>query len=95
MPTPTEWLRDFLQERGCEGDRPDGRPLYAYKCTTDELEEVTEILGELTGHAGRARLPLHADALFAFYGVCQESCRLKFKVMPPFFPRFQIVSFPG
>jgi hypothetical protein len=28
-------------------------------------------------------------------GVFQESCRLKFKVMPPFFPQFQIVSFPG
>ncbi len=30
-----------------------------------------------------------------YSGVCQESCRLKFKVMPPFFPQFQIVSFPG
>ena len=28
-------------------------------------------------------------------GVFQESCRLKFKVMPPCLSRFQMASFPG
>ena len=28
-------------------------------------------------------------------GVFQESCRLKFKVMPPCLPRSQMASFPG
>jgi excisionase family DNA binding protein len=36
-----------------------------------------------------------SQAVELLVGVCQESCRLKFKVMPPFFPQFQIVYFPG
>ncbi len=30
-----------------------------------------------------------------FHGVFQDSCRLNFKIMPPCFSQFQIVSFPG
>ena len=48
---------------------------------------------------GQYRLTVNVDYYVQAAGLgiggCQESCRLKFKVMPPFFPQFQIVSFPG
>ena len=40
-------------------------------------------------------LPTETIKQVASIGVCQESCRLKFKLMPPCLLQFQIVSFPG
>ena len=60
----TEWYLDFLKQRRL--DRPDGRPLYEYRCTKDEyssLEEVTR--GALNqGHVGRSH---KSDALFCLF----------------------------
>ena len=46
----SEWLRTFLSRRDLK--EPDGRPLYAYRCTQSEFEEISERLG-----AGRFEAP--------------------------------------
>ena len=75
------------------------------------VDEVDVITGVSGGSFTALAYALYGDRLFSEYeerflkrdvqgalagrGGCQESCRLEFKVMPPFFPQFQIVSFPG
>ena len=39
---PTAWLREFFAARSLEN--PDGRPLYAYRCTAREFESLNEAL---------------------------------------------------
>ncbi len=41
-PDPATWIKDFLGKRGLE--RPDGRVLYAYRCTAEEFDSLTELL---------------------------------------------------
>jgi hypothetical protein len=55
-------------------------------------EQINEMINNPLGELWL----LFGQSDFAIYdGVFQESCRLKFKVMPPFSPQFQVVSFPG
>ena len=42
MTTTATWLEDFLRARKLS--QPDGRALYAYRCTLDEFETLTEAL---------------------------------------------------
>lgn len=76
MPTPREWLNDFLAERNCENGRPDGRPLFSYRCSETEYEEIVEVLSEQSECAGIAQLQPRTDALFALY--CAEWCRQQY-----------------
>ena len=55
-----EWLTDFVAERGL--DEPDGRPMYAYRCTPPEFAELAERLTE----AGRTRSALSPWDVRAF-----------------------------
>ncbi len=45
MTTTATWLEDFL--RAQELSQPDGRALYAYRCTLDEFETLTEALRQV------------------------------------------------
>ena len=55
----SEWLRSFLSKRNLV--EPDGRPLYAYRCTRSEFAEISERLG-----AGRLEAPPTAWDIRAF-----------------------------
>ena len=49
------WIDEFLRRRAL--GRPDGRALYAYRCTSEEFDSLTETLGQnapLGGSAGNA-----------------------------------------
>ncbi len=46
--TLKNWITDFLAKR--ELQKPDGRPLFAYKTTTDEYQSLVQVLSELTDH---------------------------------------------
>ena len=59
---PTSWLREFFGDRELEG--PDGRPLYAYRCTSKEFKSLKETL------SARAPYGTGSDATvraFVFY----------------------------
>ncbi len=65
-----------------------------FTADVDYWWEFNFIGGAQNGAFGNTNLSawvVHDSAI----GVCQESCRLKLKVMPPLFPQFQIASFPG
>jgi len=57
-----QWISDFLSRRGlCE---PDGRPLFAYKTSSEEFETLRELLHGLgVGHHGH---PEYAQAWLLF-----------------------------
>ena len=42
--SPTTWTEAFLESRGLR--RPDGRPLYAYRCTAPEFASLAEALAD-------------------------------------------------
>ncbi|MCP5160692.1 MAG: hypothetical protein H7A00_03350 [Hahellaceae bacterium] len=46
---PQEWIKGMLQRRGL--DKPDGRPLYQYRLTDQEFEELQSLL-KLSSHLG-------------------------------------------
>lgn len=46
--TLKKWITDFLAQRGLQ--KPDGRPLFAYKATTGEYQSLVQTLSELTDH---------------------------------------------
>jgi len=58
---------------------------------------LAEIIDWLTNVDKENFLEQEGDTLMVIgaVGVFQESCRLKFKVMPPCLSRFQMVPFPG
>ena len=60
----TEWYLEFLKQRGL--DKPDGRPLYEYRCAKDEFSSLEEITRSALkhGHVGRSH---KADALFCLF----------------------------
>ena len=64
MSVPTnQWLRSFLDQRHLE--QPDGRPLYAYRCTQREFAEVVERLGRESGEGRLAEWDVRAFVLYA------------------------------
>ncbi len=38
------WLSEFFEERNCESNKPDGRPLFAYRCTLEEFNSLKSLL---------------------------------------------------
>ena len=63
---PTEWLREFLAGRDL--DRPDGRALYAYRCTSQEFESLEAMLIAHMPHVqirGSEETTVRAFALYA------------------------------
>ena len=62
MPTPNEWLTQFLSRRALV--KPDARALYAYKCTHDEYYALQSVLrSQNPSKDKRAAAP----AIFAIY----------------------------
>ena len=58
------WLETFLASRKLE--RPDGRALYAYRCTGEEFESLAEVLSGNPPQDGAASdLPIRAFVLYA------------------------------
>ncbi|MCP3669134.1 MAG: hypothetical protein GY814_01590 [Gammaproteobacteria bacterium] len=69
-----QWLHKFLEGRDCLDFKPDGRPLYAYKCNTEEFLELKNLLqnAERRGVGGGENFTfsLSTNHLFALY--CSE-----------------------
>lgn len=63
---PTVWMRNLLRSRGLEV--PDGRPLYQYRVTDIEFDELGRLI-QLTSNFGVAHTisMLSWDAIFAMY----------------------------
>ena len=51
-PDLATWLNNFLRNR--ELDRPDGRVLYAYRCTADEFDSLVGVLKDMSFDIGVA-----------------------------------------
>ena len=61
---PTIWIDEFLHRRGLE--HPDGRALYAYRCTAEEFDSLAEALSHTTPYdSSTANLPVQAFVLYA------------------------------
>ena len=58
-----EWLTGFIGDR--QLDAPDGRPLYAYRCTLREFAEVVERLADAGRHDGLGPWEFRAFVLYA------------------------------
>ena len=58
-----EWLTRFIGDR--ELDEPDGRPLYAYRCTPPEFAEVVERLADAGRDGGLGPWDFRAFVLYA------------------------------
>lgn len=64
---PLEWIKQILERHGL--DKPDGRPLYQYRLTEEEFEELEKLL-KLSSHLGFqnvSRLMLMWDAALVIY----------------------------
>ena len=58
------WIEGFLGTR--ELKRPDGRALYAYRCSREEFESLARALAHSPPHASRTdKLPIRAFVLYA------------------------------
>ena len=63
-PSIFDWLKTFLACRGIE--HPDGRALYAYRCTGEEFASLAEVLFQNPPHGGSASdMPIRAFVLYA------------------------------
>ena len=60
---PNTWLCEFLAARGPEG--PDGRPLYAYRCESQEFESLTETLSATYPYSDSSEATVRAFVLYA------------------------------
>jgi len=61
------WLSDFLEKRDCLDCKPDGRSLFAYRCTVEEFDSLRVLLAQ------KAQSPINyknTSQLFALY--CAE-----------------------
>ena len=70
MVAQIETIREFFDGfLGIEGrpDRPDGRPIYAYRCTVDELEALSRPLARAIRFPGLSRTADQAAGAFALY----------------------------
>ena len=64
MPTcPNTWLCKFLAAR--ELERPDGRPLYAYRCGNQEFESLTEALSARSPYYDSSEATIRTFVLYA------------------------------
>ena len=61
-----------------------------WSVTVSNLDQINQITKRLDENLRQGALCIGDTT-----GVLQESCRLKFKVMPPCLSRFQMTSFPG
>jgi hypothetical protein len=62
---PAQWVTEFVRQRGLT--LPDGRHLYAYRCSTEELDEARDVFRKaLPALLGRNSLN-PAGALFCLY----------------------------
>ena len=59
--SPATWVAEFFNQRELNG--PDGRVLYAYRCTTDEFNSLAEALSN--GTLGGAPTASRAFVLYA------------------------------
>lgn len=75
--TPTRWLHRFLDDRGLGGNNPDGRPLYAYRCSTEEFEASKAILRALANVTFAGAPLLGTPQLYTL--VCAEWWRRYFQ----------------
>ena len=58
------WIEDFLGTR--ELERPDGRALYAYRCSREEFESLARALAHSPPHVSRTEnMPIRAFVLYA------------------------------
>ena len=63
-PSILDWLKTFLACRGIE--HPDGRALYAYRCTSEEFASLAEVLSQNPPHGSSASdMPIRAFVLYA------------------------------
>ncbi|MDE0001408.1 MAG: STY4851/ECs_5259 family protein [Rhodospirillaceae bacterium] len=60
---PNTWLREFLTARQLQS--PDGRPLYAYRCSYQEFESLTEVLSARNPYSGSSQTTVRAFVLYA------------------------------
>ena len=58
-----EWLIGFIGDR--ELDEPDGRPLYAYRCTLREFAQLMSRLADAGRHDGLGQWEIRAFVLYA------------------------------
>ena len=56
----TSWIASFLESRGLS--EPDGRPLYAYRCTAEEFDRLRDVL-----HGTEAPAGAHHFRAFVLY----------------------------
>jgi len=63
--SPADWLTGFLTRHDCA--RPDGRPLYAYRCADDELDALGETLRAVRVTRSAAGLDGLTGAAFCLY----------------------------
>ena len=58
------WIDEFLKRR--ELERPDGRPLYAYRCKAEEFDSLSEVLNGSSPYGSKiANWPVRAFVLYA------------------------------
>ena len=60
---PATWIDEFLRSR--ELDRPDGRALYAYRCTAEEFDSLTQALSRTSLDIIDAHPQVRAFVLYA------------------------------
>ena len=60
---PATWIDEFLHHRGL--DRPDGRALYAYRCTAEEFDSLTQALSRTSLDIIYAHPQVRAFVLYA------------------------------
>lgn len=68
-----DWLRQFLFTH-TRMTKPDGRPLYAYKCSDKKYAELKALTKETIGLALRGRKADQVEALFCYYAA-ETFCR--------------------
>ena len=69
-----QWLNDFFEKRNMSDRKPDGRPLFAYRCTLEEYESLKSLLVDaertVPGTAIHQGYTLSTGYLFTLY--CSE-----------------------
>ena len=60
------WLERFLSEH-INSSKPDGRPLYAYKCQDEAYDRLKEWVGKMFASAKNGDPPLNFAPLFSLF----------------------------
>jgi hypothetical protein len=61
-----DWLVNFLNKH-INDSKPDGRPLYAYKCTDVAYNRLKEIVGEMFSSARSGYPSLYFARMFCLF----------------------------